>query len=247
MLAIETKDLHKTYISGHFWAQKRNIALTGINLKVMKKEVYGLLGLNGAGKTTLMKILLGLVKPTKGTALVLGEPSGSIGIRKKIAYLPEMPYFPRYLTPSEILNFYGKLYELPAKKRKLRTDSALRITGLFEKKNVMLKEFSKGMLQRVGIAQLLLNNCEVFFLDEPTYGLDPLATKEMRDIILSLKKKGKTIFLNTHQINEVRQICDRIGILHNGKMIKEEYLRDIKIPLEEYFVKTVAHGKKAAK
>jgi ABC-2 type transport system ATP-binding protein len=247
MIAIETKDLHKTYVGGHFWARKRNTALTGINLVVKKKEVYGLLGLNGAGKTTLMKILLGLIKPTKGTALVLGEPASSIGTRKKIAYLPEMPYFPRYLTPSEILDFYGKLYELPAKVRKARADNALRITGLFEKKKVMLKDFSKGMLQRVGIAQLLLNNCEVFFLDEPTYGLDPLATKEMRDIILSLKKKGKTIFLNTHQINEVRQICDRIGILHNGKMVKEEQIKNIKIPLEDYFVRTVAHGKKADK
>ena len=156
-----------------------------------------------------------------------------------------MPYFPRYLTPLEILDFYAKLYELPGKERKEKVAGALLKVGLYEKRNYRLKEFSKGMLQRVGIAQLLLNDAKVFFLDEPTYGLDPLSTKQMRDIILELKKAGKTIFLNTHQINEVKQICDRIGILNNGELIEETPLKNIKGSIESYFVKKVSDDGKA--
>ena len=239
MTAIETKNIYKTYVSGHFWNYKRSEALLDVTLKVEKKQVFGLLGLNGAGKTTLMKILLGLIKPSSGGAFILGKPAGDIQTRKKVAYLPEMPYFPRYLTPVEILNFHGTLYEIPSKLRKERIGSALKMVGLSAKKDIKLKEFSKGMLQRVGIASLLLNDGEVFFLDEPTYGLDPLATKEMRDIIFMLKKKGKTILLSSHQINEVKQICDRIGILHDKKLITDVKISGIKGPLETYFIKAI--------
>ncbi|MEI7904944.1 MAG: ABC transporter ATP-binding protein, partial [Candidatus Firestonebacteria bacterium] len=143
-----------------------------------------------------------------------------------------------------ILNFYGKLYELDRVTRDKRIAKALELVGLSRRKDSKLKEFSKGMLQRVGIASLLLNDGELFFLDEPTYGLDPLATKEMRNIILSLKKRGKTIFLNTHQISEVHKICDRVGILHEGRLIRELPVSKIKGSLEEYFVKTVkSYGK----
>lgn len=246
MPAIEARNLSKTYISGHFWNSKKAVALTKINLSIERKQVFGLLGLNGAGKTTFMKIMLGLVFPTEGEAFVLGEKAGNIQTRKKTSYLPEMPYFPRYLTPLEILDFYGKLYEVPAPERKKRVKNALEKVGLLEKSNTKLKEFSKGMLQKVGIAQLLINNAEVFFLDEPTYGLDPLATKQMRDIILSLKKSGKTIFLSSHQINEVKQICDKIGILYNGTLITETEVTKIKGSLEDYFVKRVVNERKKA-
>ncbi|OGF45348.1 MAG: hypothetical protein A2452_02105 [Candidatus Firestonebacteria bacterium RIFOXYC2_FULL_39_67] len=245
MNAIEVKNLKKTYITGHFWNKRRSIALAGVNIKIKEKQVFGLLGLNGAGKTTLIKILTGLVFPSSGTASILGKPAGDVQTRKEMAYLPEMPYFPRYLTPLEILDYYAQLYELPKKARKEKIDVALFKVGLYEKKSFKLKEFSKGMLQRVGIAQLLLNDAKVFFLDEPTYGLDPLSTKQMRDIILELKKAGKTIFLNTHQVSEVKLICDRIGILNNGKLIDETDAKKIKGSIESYFVKRVLeHGKK---
>ncbi|MCX5776332.1 MAG: ABC transporter ATP-binding protein [Candidatus Firestonebacteria bacterium] len=245
MNALETKQLTKTYISGHFWSKKSSPALNGIDLKIKNKQVFGLLGLNGAGKTTLLKILIGLLLPSFGKAVILGKPAGDIQTRKEIAYLPEMPYFPRYLTPLEILDFYGKLYELPVVERKKKTLEALVKVGLYEKRTHKLKEFSKGMLQKVGIAQLLLNNAKIYFLDEPTYGLDPLAAKQMRDIILELKKAGKTIFLNTHQINEVNQICDRIGILNNGHLIEDIEVKNIKGSMESFFVKRVQNNGKA--
>ncbi|MFH1823861.1 MAG: ABC transporter ATP-binding protein [Candidatus Firestonebacteria bacterium] len=244
MLIIETRNLSKVYISDNFWSKRKVIALKNINLKIKQNQVYGLLGLNGAGKTTLMKVLLGLIFPTKGEAFILGKMVGDLETKRNISYLPEMPYFPRYLTPIEILDFYGKLYELEYKKRKEKVNFALELVKLNNKKNVKLKEFSKGMLQRVGIAQLLINDAKLFFLDEPTYGLDPLATKEMRNIILMLKKSGKTIFLSSHQINEVKQICDKIGILHNGSIIDEVEVPDIKGSLENYFVKKVSCGEK---
>ncbi len=244
MTAIEAQNLVKTYVSGHFWNRKKTTALCGINLKIKEKQVFGLLGLNGAGKTTFIKTLVGLVFPTSGKVSILGKAAGHTEIRKDIAYLPEMPYFPRYLTPEEILLFYARLYELPAGSRKEKVFAALNEVGLFEKKKVQLKEFSKGMLQRVGIAQLLLNDARVFFLDEPTYGLDPLSAKQMRDIILSLKKAGKTIFLNTHQMGEIKQICDRIGILNNGRLIDEVEVKKITGSLETYFIrKVLADGK----
>jgi len=239
MITIEAKQLVKTYVSGHFWNRRRTTALKGIDLKIKDNQVFGLLGLNGAGKTTFLKVLIGLVFPTSGKAYILGKKAGDIQTRKDIAYLPEMPYFPRYLTPKEILTFYAKLFELPRKARKDKVEAALQKVGLYGKKNVKLKEFSKGMLQRVGIAQLLLNDPKVLFLDEPTYGLDPLSTKQMRDIILELKKAGKTILLNTHQINEVKQICDRIGILHNGLLIDTMDVKKIKGSLESYFLRKV--------
>lgn len=244
MIAIEAKDLVKTYVSGHFWKRKKTTALRGISLKIKEKQVFGLLGLNGAGKTTFIKMLVGLSFPTSGKVSILGKAAGHTQTRKEIAYLPEMPYFPRYLTPEEILLFYAKLYELPANTRNDKVIAALKEVGLYEKKAVQLREFSKGMLQRVGIAQLLLNDARIIFLDEPTYGLDPMATKQMRDIILALKKAGKTIFLNTHQMGEIKQICDSIGILNNGRLIDIADVKKIKSSLESYFVKKVmADGK----
>ncbi len=239
MDAIKTKKLNKTYVSGHFWSRKRSVALVNVDLAIKEKQVFGLLGLNGAGKTTLMKILLGLVSPTSGKALVLGRDIREASNRKYIAYLPEMPYFPRYLTPREILTFYGRLYELSNSESKTRAAEALQTVGLYKRADSKLREFSKGMLQRVGIASLLLNDSKLFFLDEPTYGLDPLAAKEMRDIILGLKKKGKTILLNSHQINEVHRLCDRIGILHDGRLITDLPVSKVKGNMEDFFIRTV--------
>ncbi len=245
MDAIITKKLSKSYINGNFWARKKSVALINVDLTVKEKQVFGLLGLNGAGKTTLMKIMLGLVSPTSGKALVLGKDIREASNRKNIAYLPEMPYFPRYLTPREILTFYGRLYELSNKESKDRAAEALQTVGLYKRADSKLREFSKGMLQRVGIASLLLNDAKLFFLDEPTYGLDPLAAKEMRDIILGLKKRGKTILLNSHQINEVHKLCDRIGILHGGKLILDTPVSKIKGNMEDFFVRTVKKYERA--
>ena len=239
MVAIQVKDLTKIYTTGHLWWATKIIALDHLNLHVFSHQVFGLLGLNGAGKTTLMKILLGLIPSTFGTAMVLGKPVNDIPTKHFIGYLPEMPYFPRYLTPYEILDFYGQLFNISLPERKQRIESSLEIVGLFGRKNSKLKEFSKGMLQRVGMAQLLINDPMILFLDEPTFGLDPLAAKEMRDIILGLKKRGKTIFLNSHQINEVERICDRIGILHEGKLI---HAAIVKPHLEKFFVKVIRNA-----
>jgi ABC-2 type transport system ATP-binding protein len=233
---IRTENLGKVFHNWSYLKKTTLVALQDVSLEIKESQVFGLLGLNGAGKTSLMKILLGLSFPTSGSAWVLDKPAGDLSARKRIGYLPEMPYFSRLFTPVEILDYYSRLFELEPSLMKKRIEDALKITGLYERRNSRLKEFSKGMLQRVGMAQLLLNDPDVLFLDEPTYGLDPLAAKEMRDIVLSLKSAGKTIFLNSHQISEVEKICDRIGILHRGRLIMSG---PVKLPLEDYFVKTV--------
>ena len=216
---------------------KREITVfENLNLEIPEGEVFGLLGLNGAGKTTLMKVLLGLIFPTRGNAWILGKRIGNIEIKKRIGFLPEMPYFSKNSTPEEILNFYAKLFGLEDHVREKRINETLELVGLSEKRWQKLREFSKGMLQKVGIAQLLINDPDLLFLDEPTFGLDPLACKEMRDIILAMKKKKKTIFLSSHQIGEVEKICDRIGILHSGKLIN---VGKVVLPLEDYFVNAV--------
>lgn len=233
---IKIENLTKEYKSHSIFNRKTKTAFEKLNLEISKGEVFGLLGLNGAGKTTLIKILLGLIHPTRGFAWVLGKKAGSIEVLSKISFLPEMPYFSKYATPYEILNYYGKLFKLDSNTISKKIDESLKIVGLTENKDTKLAEFSKGMLQRVGMAQLFINDPELVFLDEPTFGLDPLACKEMRDIIFELKNRGKTIFLSSHQISEVEKLCDRIGILHNKKITKTSVTP---IPLEEYFIKTI--------
>lgn len=240
-VVIRIENLTKIYRKKTIFAKKEIIAFENLNLEIQDGEVFGLLGLNGAGKTTLMKVLLGLIFPTRGNAWILGKRIGNVDARKKIGFLPEMPYFSRNSTPHEILDFYTKIFGYDKSEREKRINTTLELVGLGGRRHQKLKEFSKGMLQKVGIAQLLINDPQVFFLDEPTFGLDPLACKEMRDIILAMKNKGKTIFFSSHQISEVEKICDRIGILHFGKLVK---VGKVVIPLEDYFVSIVTGNAK---
>lgn len=233
---IKIENLTKIYNSHSVFKRKTKVAFERLNLEISKGEVFGLLGLNGAGKTTLIKILLGLIYPTRGFAWVLEKKAGNTESLARISFLPEMPYFSKYSTPYEILNFYGKLFKIDPVMLSKRIKESLEIAGLIDNKDTKLAEFSKGMLQRVGMAQLFINDPELIFLDEPTFGLDPLACKEMRDIIFELKNRGKTIFLSSHQISEVEKLCDRVGILHNKKIVKTSVTP---IPLEDFFIKTI--------
>jgi ABC-2 type transport system ATP-binding protein len=210
---IETKDLVKRF--------GRIEALKGVTLQVEKGEIYGLLGQNGAGKTTLVKVLLGITKRTAGEARLLGEPAGTVWVRKKVGYLPEDHRFPDYHTGYSLLDFYGALLGVPRRERHRRIPEALGLVGLKGRMHYKIRTYSKGMKQRVGIAQALLHEPDVIFLDEPTDGVDPVGRREIRAIMQRLKGEGKTIFLNSHLLGEVELICDRVAILQRGEMIRE--------------------------
>jgi ABC-2 type transport system ATP-binding protein len=219
-LAIETDRLRKVYNTG-FWLNQKVESLKACTLKVYKGETFGLLGLNGAGKTTLLKTLLGIVKPSGGRGLLLGKPIGDRSIKKKIGYLPENPYFYDFLTGWELLEYTAGLFEIPRSVQRKRIPALLELVGLAQSaaKKKQLRQYSKGMVQRVGMAQALINDPELVFLDEPMSGLDPLGRKQMRDIIVSLGDAGKTVFFNSHVLSEVEQICNRVGILAEGELI----------------------------
>ena len=196
-------------------------ALQGVSLGVEKGEIFGLLGQNGAGKTTLVKILLGIGKRTSGDAQLLGQSVGTAAVRKRVGYLPEDHHFPDYHTGQSLLDFYGALLEVPRSVRRQRIPEVLQLVGLKGRMDYKLRTYSKGMKQRVGIAQAILHNPEVIFLDEPTDGVDPVGRREIRGILQELKSQGKTIFINSHLLSEVELICDRVAILQSGEMIKE--------------------------
>jgi ABC-2 type transport system ATP-binding protein len=218
--AIETYELRKVYRTG-FWLNRKVESLKKCTLKVYQGETFGLLGLNGAGKTTLLKTLLGIVKPTTGRGLLLGKPLGDRSIKQQIGYLPENPYFYDFLTGWELLEYTAGLFEIPRSIQKQRIPALLELVGLAQSaaKKKQLRQYSKGMVQRVGMAQALINDPELIFLDEPMSGLDPLGRKQMRDIIVSLGDRGKTVFFNSHVLAEVEQICSRVGILAQGELI----------------------------
>jgi len=243
--AIEAKGVTKIYKPLDFWKKEPILAIQDINLEIKKGEVFGLLGLNGAGKTTLMKIFLGLLKPTKGYVKIFDGKIEERNIRQKIGYLSELPYFPKYLKAYEILDYFADLFHLDPKKKKEKINEVLDVVRLSDKQNLKVKAFSKGMQGRLGLAQALLNEPELLFLDEPMSGLDPLGYKETRDIILELNKKGKTIFFNSHILSEVEKICDRIGILHKTKIIDiqpvNRILKNYK-NLEGYFIKKITEN-----
>jgi len=212
------------------------VILDRLNLEVYEGEVFGLLGLNGAGKTTLIKIFLGLMAPTSGYAWVLAKKAGHVETRRHVGFLPEVPYFSRDASPLEILDYHARLFGYDAATRKKKVTHALELVGLSSQRQSPLKQFSKGMLQRVGMAQLVINDPRLVLLDEPTYGLDPLAAKELRDLILFMKRQGTTVFLSSHQMAEVEKICDRVGVLHHGQLVKTTRVQP---PLEPFFLKAV--------
>lgn len=242
MNVIEAKKVTKIYKPLDFWKKEPILAIKDINLEVKKGEVFGLLGLNGAGKTTLMKIFLGLLKPTSGEVKIFNDSIENRAVRQKIGYLSELPYFPKYLKAYEILDYFADLFNLDSKIKKEKINEVLEIVRLSGKQNLKVKAFSKGMQGRLGLAQAILNDPELLFLDEPMSGLDPLGYKETRDIILELHKKGKTIFFNSHILSEVEKICDRVGILHKTKIVDIQPVKKILKKyknLEDYFVKTI--------
>ncbi len=218
--AIETDQLSKVYRTG-FWLNRKVESLKQCTLKVYEGETFGLLGLNGAGKTTLLKTLLGIVKPSYGGGLLLGKPLGDRSVKQKIGYLPENPYFYDFLTGWELLEYTAGLFEIPGSVQKHRIPALLDLVGLAQSaaKKKQLRQYSKGMVQRVGMAQALINDPELVFLDEPMSGLDPLGRKQMREMIISLGDQGKTVFFNSHVLSEVEQICNRVGILAQGELI----------------------------
>ncbi len=217
MHAIEILGLEKTYMVG-FWRKRPKRALLPLHLTVEEGEIFGFLGPNGAGKTTTLKMLMGLVFPTSGSARILGREWTDPAVKAQIGFLPEQPYFYDYLTAHELLNYYGQLSGVPARDRGRRIDEALQRVGLTDVKGVQLRKFSKGMLQRAGIAQAILHDPKLVFFDEPMSGLDPMGRREVRDLMEQLKHEGKTVFFSTHILSDAEALCDRVAIIHQGEL-----------------------------
>ena len=215
--AIEIQGLTKDYPIG-FWRKRMRRSLDNLSLQVEEGEVFGFLGPNGAGKTTTLKLLMGLIFPTSGTARVRGRPIDDVRMHSEIGYLPEQPYFYDYLTARELLDYYAQFSNYTAVERRARVGRFLERVGLAAAGDVQLRKFSKGMLQRAGIAQAILHDPQVVFLDEPMSGLDPVGRREVRDIILQLKKDGRTVFFSTHILSDAEMLCDRVAVLAGGKL-----------------------------
>lgn len=218
--AISVSDLSKTYRTG-LLSRSTVEALRGVSIEVPKGEIFGLLGPNGAGKTTLVKILLGLVYPSGGAAHLFGEPTRTPAARRRVGFLPENHQFPGFLTARQTLHVYGRLADVPAAQRTRRIDDLLRRVELYKRRDTKVKTFSKGMLQRLGLAQALLNDPDLLFLDEPTSGVDPVGRRTLRDLVLELRNEGATIFLNSHLLSEVEKVCSSIAILRDGRLVRE--------------------------
>ena len=215
-VVIETRNLTKDYRD--FWGRRKVRALQALDLEVRQGEIFGLLGPNGSGKTTTIKLLLGLLFPTSGEALVFGRPSTDVSKNERIGYLPEESYLYKFLNAEETLDFYGRLFDMPASTRRERIESLIDMVGLNWARRRQLKEYSKGMTRRIGLAQALINDPDLIVLDEPTTGLDPIGTREMKDLILRLKSEGKTVLMCSHLLADVQDVCDRIAILYQGEL-----------------------------
>jgi len=222
---LKTEALRKTFKVG-FWGRQVT-ALEGLDLEVRQGEVFGFLGPNGAGKTTTLKMLMGLIYPTSGQAWLFGKPIGDREAKARLGFLPESPYFYDYLTGTEFLRFYGELFGLSGPVMKQRIDELLELVGMTHAKDLQLRKFSKGMLQRIGIAQALINDPELVVLDEPMSGLDPIGRKEIRDLILRLKESGKTIFFSSHILHDAEMLCDRVSILVKGRLVAMGRVSDL--------------------
>ncbi|MDH3494892.1 MAG: ABC transporter ATP-binding protein [Acidobacteriota bacterium] len=215
---IEINGLTKDYEKG-FWKKKKIRALEDLNLSVEAGQIFGFLGGNGAGKTTTIKLLMSLIFPTAGTARILGREIGDVAMHKSIGYCPESPYFYDYLKASELMNYFGQLFGLDKSKRTRRTEELLTRVGLEKKDwNKQLRKFSKGMLQRVGLAQCLINDPKIVFLDEPMSGLDPVGRRQVRELIAELRDEGKTVFMSSHILTDIEALCDNVAILRDGRL-----------------------------
>lgn len=215
-IVVEAQNLTKIYRD--FWGRQKVRALRSLDLEIRKGEVFGLLGPNGSGKSTTIKLLLGLLFPTGGRALVFGKDATEVTKNERIGYLPEESYLYKFLTAEETLDFYGRLFDMPARLRKERAAALIEKVGLNWAKRRQLREYSKGMVRRIGLAQALINDPDLILLDEPTSGLDPLGTREMKDMILELKAQGKTVLMCSHLLADVQDVCDRIAILYQGEL-----------------------------
>lgn len=213
---IEIRNLSKTYRD--FWGRPKVKALNSLSLEVKRGEIFGLLGPNGSGKTTTLKLLLGLLFPTEGQVRILGRPAHDVEKNERIGYLPEESYLYRFLNADETLDFYGRLFKMSSAERKRRRDELIKQVGIEGARRRQLKEYSKGMTRRIGLAQALINNPELVLLDEPTSGLDPLGTRDMKDMILGLRDQGKTVVMSSHLLADVQDVCDRIAILYRGEL-----------------------------
>ena len=235
---VEITQLRKVYRTG-FWLNEKIESLKNCSLMVYQGETFGLLGPNGAGKTTLLKLLLGIVRPTSGRGRLLGEPLGDRPVKQRVGYLPENAYFYDFLTGWEFLQLAAGLFQIPASVVNQRIPQLLELVGLSQSnaRKKQLRHYSKGMLQRIGMAQALINDPEVVFLDEPMSGLDPIGRYQMQEIILSLKAAGKTIFFNSHILSDVEKICDRIAILAEGELICNGSLDELLGKADAYQVK----------
>jgi len=223
--ALKIEDLHKSFKVG--FIPKKTKILKGISLVVEEGEIFGYLGPNGAGKTTTLKCVLGLIFPDKGEVEIFSLPHLSLRAKEKIGFLPENPYFYDYLTASEFLHFFGELFLKKKKEKAAKVKELLHLVGLDKWTNLPLRKFSRGMLQRIGMAQALINDPTLLLLDEPLGGLDPLGRKEIRDIIVRLKNQGKTVFLSSHILQDIEMICDRVAIIANGQIINQGHLQDL--------------------
>ncbi|OQY29709.1 MAG: hypothetical protein B6244_02670 [Candidatus Cloacimonetes bacterium 4572_55] len=243
MAILEIEGLTKTYRVGFF--NRPYSALNGVDLKIEPNEIFGYLGPNGSGKTTTIKSILGLIRPDGGKIRMFDQPFSGVESKRNIGYLPENPYFYTYLTALEVLDFYAQLFEIRKVDREKRINNLLELVGLSEARHQVLRNFSKGMLQRIGIAQALINDPKLVILDEPMSGLDPIGRKEMRDIILDLKDQGKTVFFSSHILSDVEMICDRVGIVFKGKVIsvgKLEEMLSSTVKAVEITVKRLSHA-----
>lgn len=215
-VVIETRNLSKTFRD--FWGRQKVRALKSLDLEVRRGEIFGLLGPNGSGKSTTIKLILGLLFPTTGDALVFGKKATDVRKNERIGYLPEESYLYKFLNAEETLDFYGRLFNMSASVRKARVAELIHMMGLDWAKRRQLKEYSKGMTRRIGLAQALINDPELIVLDEPTTGLDPIGSREMKDLILRLRDQGKTVLMCSHLLPDVQDVCDRIAILHQGEL-----------------------------